>query len=264
MLDQPTKQAFYDWRIILRAAATRPTSCTNLVPAPADYLGYCDASKHGAGGVWFGGTRALPPVVWQVAFPAAIQAALVSEANPTGSLTNSDLEMAGLLLHWLTLEQVADLKHTHVAAGCDNSPTVAWASRLLSSKAKVAAHLLCILAIRMLARQASPLTTYHLPGVVNTMADEASRSFIMHPLDAVFLTMFNSSFPLPQGDSWLLCRLPSKLCGKIYLALLTTTSPLAWWLRTTNSATVIGVTGVPLSQPMSIHSYKTLHASSNS
>jgi len=143
-----------------------------------------------------------------------------------------------------------------IAAGCDNSPTVAWASRLLSSWAKVAVHLLHILALRMLTWQASPMTVYHLPGAINTMADLASHSFTAHPTNAAFLTHFTSLFPLPQGNSWLLCHLPSSLSGKIYSALQTTTSPLAWWLQTTNNATVIGATGAPLSHPILTHTYK--------
>jgi len=104
------------------------------------------------------------PIVWHIAFPPSIAASLVSEDNPSGNITNSNLEMAGLLCHWLVLEQFASLAHAHVAASCDYLPIVAWATCLLSSKAKVAAHLLHILALCMLAQQASLLTTYHLPG----------------------------------------------------------------------------------------------------
>jgi len=72
--------------------------------------------------------------------------------------------MVGLILQWLVLENFAELAHTHVACWCDNTPTVAWASRLLSTKAKKAARLLRILALRMIACQASLLTTFHIEG----------------------------------------------------------------------------------------------------
>jgi len=41
-------------------------------------------SKEGAGGVWFGLNKALPPLVWQVVYPSEIQKEVVSEANPRG------------------------------------------------------------------------------------------------------------------------------------------------------------------------------------
>ena len=39
-------------------------------------------------------------------WPDDIMQDVVSEVNPTGRLTNSDLEMAGLLLLWLIMEEV--------------------------------------------------------------------------------------------------------------------------------------------------------------
>jgi len=112
----------------------RPTPCMDLVPADPDYGSYCDASKTGAGGVWFGIKRPLPPIVWHITFPPDIQQAVVSESNPTGWLSNSDLEMAGMLCQWLVLEVMADGTHTHIAIGCNNTPTVAWSSCLLATK----------------------------------------------------------------------------------------------------------------------------------
>jgi hypothetical protein len=80
--------------------ADRPTHVNEilLLGAPA-YIGYCDASAFGAGGVWFSGTMPLPETVWRLQWPRDITAAVVSESNPTGKLTNSDLEMAAVVLH---------------------------------------------------------------------------------------------------------------------------------------------------------------------
>eukprot|EP00978_Attheya_sp_CCMP212_P001507 scaffold3149_cov26-Attheya_sp.AAC.2 len=88
-----------------------------------DYIGYCDASAFGAGGVWFGGERQLDPSVWRIVWPLDIRTAVISESNPKGRLTNSDLEMAGvLLLMMLVLETLAPLKHRRAVALCDNTP----------------------------------------------------------------------------------------------------------------------------------------------
>jgi len=77
----------------------------------------------------------ITPIVWHVEFPQEIQAKMVSYNNLKGTISNSDLEILGLILHWLVLENLPDLAHTHVACWCDNTPMVAWASKLLSTKA---------------------------------------------------------------------------------------------------------------------------------
>ena len=70
-----------------------------ILPAPDPaYIGYCDASAFGAGGIWFSGTSPVPETVWRLQWPLDIAAALVSESNPTGVLTNSELEMAAVVL----------------------------------------------------------------------------------------------------------------------------------------------------------------------
>jgi hypothetical protein len=66
----------------------RPTMCRELIPDTPDYIGYCDASKLGAGGAWLPGRRSLAPVVWRLEFPPDIKAEVVSFANPNGSVTN--------------------------------------------------------------------------------------------------------------------------------------------------------------------------------
>jgi len=106
-------QAFIDWHSLLLQTKTRPTLCCDLVPAPPDFIGYCDASQHGAGRVWFGGKCNMPPIVWRVPFPPKIKNALVSESNPNGHLTNSDLEMARMLLSGSLLSCLHHL-HTHM------------------------------------------------------------------------------------------------------------------------------------------------------
>ena len=57
---------------------------------------------------------------------------MVSFDNPTGTITNSDLEMAGMVLHYLVLEHdLVALQHVpHVAVWCDNMPKVSWTNKL--------------------------------------------------------------------------------------------------------------------------------------
>jgi len=74
---------------------------------------------------------------------------------------------------------------------------MAWATCLLSTKATNTACILGILAfLCMLTCQASPMTTQHIAGKLNTMADLASYFFTTHPDPCAFPTNFHSSFPL--------------------------------------------------------------------
>jgi len=62
-LTKTTKQAMIHWIALLPMALKHPTPCEDLVPASANYGGYCDTSKQGAGGVWFGVESKLPAFV---------------------------------------------------------------------------------------------------------------------------------------------------------------------------------------------------------
>jgi len=137
--------------------------------------------------------------------------------------------MLGLFLQWLVLEKFVDLAHTHVACWCDNTPTVAWASKLLATKAITAACILCTLALRMMACKASPLTTLHVLGEMNKMADLASCSFDQWPNDHNFLTEFNTRFLLPQNACWIYCQLLNASIGRALALLSMLTCEMALW-----------------------------------
>jgi len=207
--------------------------------------------------VWFGSAKKLPPIVWRVEFPPEICRQVVSQNNPTGSISNSDLEMTGLLLQWIVLESVTELAHAHVACWCDNTPTVAWATKLLSTKATKAAQILRILALRMLHCRASPLTTLHIAGDTNKMADFASRSLQEFPNPNMFLTEFTKRFHLPQDASWNLFRLPNATVGRVFATLLTKTPRLESWHRLAQRGSVIGGIGKTSFPAVSIHTFKT-------
>ena len=209
------KQSLQDWRALLDEVMTEPTHTEELVKAPPSYVGYCDACKFGAGGVWVSGRKELPPFVWRAAFPEEIQRRVVSFSNPNGDITNSDLEMAGVLLEWLALERIGvRLRHEHVGVYCDNTPTVAWSKKLSSTKSKVAARLLMALAMRQRVTRSSPLLTVSIAGKENNMADVASRSFRKCEIaaysltDESFLPTFAKHYPPPQGQEWEEITLP--------------------------------------------------------
>jgi hypothetical protein len=89
-----------DFTAIANSLQHRPTRLQELVPTTPSFLGASDASRLGMGGVWFHPTPAnQPPVLWRQPFPPAVQDALISEANPGGSLSISDLELAAMIGH---------------------------------------------------------------------------------------------------------------------------------------------------------------------
>ena len=120
------RHAFQDWQQLIMEASREPTHVNELVPGPADYKGTLDASGEAAGGVWLPGRRELAPIVWRVKWPTEVTKRLVTEANPKGDITNSDLELAGGLLHLAALAQHFDIRERTVLSKTDNLATLYW------------------------------------------------------------------------------------------------------------------------------------------
>ena len=242
--------ALSDFGILLHIVASCPSHCHELIKAEPGYIGFCDASTLGAGGVWFTGAHPLQPTVWRVPWPIPIRAALVSFQHLSGTISNSDLEMAGMLLHYLVLEQLAPLHHVHITAWCDNTPTVSWTNKLSASRSPIAGRLTRALAIRIHVNEASPLTSLSIAGIDNTMADTASRTFHRNTAteltftipDDDFLLTFNSSFPL-QNCSWQGFRLSNRLVSRVCSELKGEASTLASWRRLTKKGSATGTIG---------------------
>jgi hypothetical protein len=239
------RQAMLDSGALIVLLARRPTHVSELVAQDFDYVGFCDASAFGAGGVWFSGNTAIKPSVWRVEFPADITNQVVSDKNPKGVLTNSDLEMAGVLLHYLALEQiVADLRATQAVIGCDNTPAVAWTRRMASRAASPVAHrLLRGLAMRQRTTRAAPPEIFHTEGERNVLADVASRVIANQPniSNAAFLAHFNHRFPLPQSPSWTRVTPDFDLCSNVISTLRGQRLELRRWM--TDSVRKVGMTG---------------------
>ena len=242
--------ALKDLTVILKMVANRPTKCAQLVPGWPHFVGYCDACKWGAGGVWLSGKDDLHPTVWRVKWPDDITARLISTTNPTGDITVNDLEMAGLLLHHLVLENIAgDLTHKHAAAWCDNTSTVSWARKLCSKRSLIGQRLVRALSLRHVVTKSSPLAPWSIAGVNNKMADLASRSFKHggtgnYNLTATeLLTKFNARFPLTQDASWHMHTLPNSVCALVFSELRLERQPMGSWLRLTTRGKDTGAIG---------------------
>jgi hypothetical protein len=87
-----------------------------------NYIGVCDAYSHRVGGVIFGKNESCILTVFCWEWPQKVK-----DLYHEGSITNSNLKMAGLLLLWLFMESVCvNLREKWVALFSNNSPMVGW------------------------------------------------------------------------------------------------------------------------------------------
>ncbi len=93
--------AVKECRTLLRESSDSPTRCRELVSGWPDYIGVCDASSHGVGGVIIGENEACVHTVFRWEWSQAVKAQYLEK-----KITNSNLEMAGLLFLWLVMEEV--------------------------------------------------------------------------------------------------------------------------------------------------------------
>jgi hypothetical protein len=247
------QQALRDWVVLLQRISSRPTSVLEITGDTPWFIAYVDASKFGVGGVWINGTKHIQPTVWRYEWPADIRANLVSAANKCGPINISNLEMAGVFLAWLVLENISPicLQHSHVGIFCDNTPAVAWATRLASSNSPIGGHLCRALALRQHVHRTSPILTISIAGIKNDMADVASRAtknMPDHTNSQTFLSFFNSKFPLPQGNSWVRYHLPDKWFSRVTSCLRGTPLTMASWTKLPGQDKNIGLTGCNMQQ----------------
>ncbi len=189
------------------------------------------------------------PTVWRVQWPDD-----VVQRYRQGILTNSDLEMAAIIGQMLILEQLMPMKRQHCLLFSDNTPAVSWTTNLVAkTESVVAARLLRALATQRRTTEVSlPLTTYW-PGDQNHHADTASRStsrFHSGPHrgepcddDCMFLTLFCSTFYLPQEALWQLRKVPLPQLSLLTSTLCGQTLPLQQWMF--KPANKIGRSGLP-------------------
>ena len=218
------------WHTLVKEITAHPTKCSELVTGHPHVIGIVDAALEGVGGIVVGERDAIKPFVFRMEWPEAVRALVRTKV-----LTNSDLEMAGLLLLWLVIELVVpELDSKHVAVLNDNAPTISWATKLTSKHSVCAAALLRALAMRLKINRVSPLIPMHIPGVENAISDIPLRSFGKKTKwhcknDSDFLTMFHCKFPLPQQNCWTLCHIPRGTVSKVISVLLTQRSELEEW-----------------------------------
>ena len=201
-LKKGVHQAVADFNLLLNDIASRPTRIAELIPLKTSAVGHHDASKEGAGGVWFPashlhhreGSGSPSPVVWRVQWPKQIQDLLVTEQNPLGTITNSDLELAGGLLHLQAIVQSCDVRERTILSKTDNLATLFWQRKGSATTDTCPAHLLRLFGLHQRYHRYVPRHDY-LSGPSNPLADASSRLFLLD--NAQFLTHIHSLYTQP-------------------------------------------------------------------
>ena len=111
--------------------ASRLTRITALVPLLSSTEGHHDASGLGAGNVWFpsdhlhlqtGSTHT--PLVGVSSGWTSSSEKIVTSFNPTGTISNSDLDLSGGLLHLEALAQSLDACEQTILSKTNNLDTL--------------------------------------------------------------------------------------------------------------------------------------------
>jgi hypothetical protein len=213
-LSQEVHAALDDFRWLAHDLAEQPTQIYEIVPQPEpELIGAQDASGSGMGGVWFPASDALRtrhprgstakssaargPILWRAKFPNEISKNLVSQKNPKGRITNSDLELAaGVVQHDVAAHNF-DIRERTIASGSDNTPTLAWQLKGSTTTTSAPAYLLWLQAIHQRYHRYNS-SSFFVPGKLNSMADDCSR--LWHLSDSQLLDHFNCTYP--QAASW--------------------------------------------------------------
>lgn len=189
-----------DFKWLADNLSSRPTRLCKLTKLPPTVNSACDASGVGMGRVIFDLWRASRLRLWCSPFPHTLTSKLVSFTDPSGTVTNSDLELAATLVQHEGCVHTSNVRKCTTHTASDNTPAVAW-------QHKGSAHLLWLQALHKQFHR-HHLTFDCLPETLNRMADDASH--LWHLSDSELLTHFNSAYPQdhPCGTLQKDCFLP--------------------------------------------------------
>jgi hypothetical protein len=230
-----------DFTELVDSLADRPTRLYELVPTMPSHVGACDACQAGMGGVlWLSTTDGQPPIVWRQRFAPPVSRALITADSRSGTLSISDLELAGIIAHKDVLVHAHDVRERTLWIASDNRAAISWSEKGSATSRAARAYLLQFTAVHQ--RRHRYLARHHyIPGPVNAMADDASRLWALS--DAQLLTHFNVHYP--QDRSWTLHHLPSATNTALTGALFRRRPPTGFLGNARPPPTPVGASGTP-------------------
>ena len=271
-LKKGVHQALEDFRWLANDISSRPTRIAELVPLLSSAEGHHDASGLGAGGVWFPSASLHPrqgylpnvPVLWRYQWPQEIVDRLVTSENRSGTISNSDLELAGGLFQLEALSQTFDIRERTVLSKGDNLATTFWERKGSTTTDSAPAYLLRLFGIHQRFHRYVPRFDY-ISGPSNPIADAASRDF--HLSIPQLYSQLASFFP--QKNGYQVWTPPKPFVSAVISALLKKQSPRESLLAVPSPPTHLGDSGqssrivwasTPFSKPSrtKYQSYKSL------
>lgn len=123
-----------------------------------------------------------------------------------GGINNSDLELAGSLLHHEAIVHHYDVRERTLVSYADNTPTIFWQHNGAVTSVSAPTRLLRLQALHERRYRYVPMHDF-IAGDNNKFADDASR--LSHLTDSQFLRYFNVKYP--QRLSWRLWTPPVEL-----------------------------------------------------
>jgi hypothetical protein len=111
---------------------------------------------------------------WRQLLTTELTIRLVTNANPGGNITISDLELAATVAHHDTLAHYADIGERTTNNLHDNTASVYWHRKSSTTTTKAASYILRLRALHQLFHR-YVARHYYLPGKMNVMADDCSR-----------------------------------------------------------------------------------------
>jgi hypothetical protein len=114
-----------DFRCLTAMLSDCTTKIAELLPQAPLTIGASNASGTGMGGIHFipHPDGSIQPCIWYQILPTELITRLVTNANPSGNITISDLELAvtithrGILAHYINIwEQTTNNLHAHTSA----------------------------------------------------------------------------------------------------------------------------------------------------
>ena len=133
--------------------------------------------------MWINPYRSVQNLVWRHPWSLDVISELVFSTNLKGTITNSNLKLASLVLHEATILDAVPAAHMAAPNSClDNMYTVSWSTREALRIKPVVAYLLCIYMLPDIFIK--PFGFYH-PRKENCMSDDASHIFYL--FDTLYL-----------------------------------------------------------------------------
>jgi hypothetical protein len=186
-----------DWLLLIKDMHHTLAPLHTLVPTAPTLIATTDALHLGLGGAWtthHAGTTAN--YLWRTPVPLTLQANLLTEKHPGGSVTINDLELAASIIGATLASQSSPLPYNHLLLGTDNTAACAWLNKGSTTSTSAPAFLLHQLA-RLHCALNFTLSALYVPGTSNHIADCCSR--LLYLSDTDFLHVQPSRYS-PYGS----------------------------------------------------------------